>query len=89
MYPPSGSAGRNGAAVAPDAVTAMSSTLTLQSSPLPQVNAMVLVPLVNDTGSVTVAQSSQLDVFGKVTWVAVPFTTRLIVRGAGPPRLPM
>jgi hypothetical protein len=66
----------------------MSSTLTLQSSLLSQSSATVSVPAVSVTGTVTEAQLSQLLVAGRVTCVAVPPTTRLIVRGAGPPSAP-
>jgi hypothetical protein len=70
------------------AVTAMSSTLTLQSLLLSQSRATWLVPAVRVTGTVTVDQVSQLVVAGSVTCVVVPPTTRLSVLGAGPPRAP-
>ena len=82
-------AGRNGAAVAPGALTAMSSTLTLQLLPLAQSSATVLVPAVSVTGTVTVDQASQLEVAGRVTWVAVPSTTRLSVRDSRLPSPPV
>ena len=67
----------------------MSSTFTLQSSPAAQSTATVFWPACRVTGSVTVAQSSQLAVGGSVIWVGVPLTSRVIVRGAGPPSAPM
>ncbi len=89
MYPPSGFAGRNGAALAPGALTAMSSMFTLQLSPLSQSIATVLVPAVSVTGTVTVDQASQLEVVGRVTWVVVPLTTRLSVRDSRLPSPPV
>ncbi len=88
MYPPSGFAGRNGAALAPVAATAMSSMLTLQLLPLSQSMATVLVPAVRVTGTVTVDQASQLEVVGRATWV-VPLTTRLSVRDSRLPSPPV
>ena len=64
----------------------MSSISTLQLSSLPQLNATVLDPAGSATGSLSVAQSSQLGVGGSVTWVVVPLTTKLIVR---PPPVPL
>jgi hypothetical protein len=56
---------------------------------VPQSTPTSLVPFVSVTGVVTVAQSSQLAVAGRVRVVtSLPFTVTSIVRGAGPPSAP-
>ena len=82
----SGCAGAGAPAGATDSVSA----LTLQLSAAAHRTPTVLAPADRSTVAVTVDQSSQLLVAGRVSvCTSVPFTVRSIVRGAGPPSAPM